>query len=319
VGTVWDLLYIFLTRWFSSPPGTGKTSTICSLVAAYLTSPTSPALLRSSGPNASQKILLCAPSNAAIDEIAARVHTGTFGVKKPGSIKVVRIGVKNSVNASILEICLDNLVEAKVEKDQANSGKPVDASKEIMVLQSEIESLKLSRMQKEQEKENFLDNNARQQALSDEISQLRARQTALVRELNRRRDQNKSRLRDLDAKRRTYKLDVLQEADVICATLSGAALDLLSRFEFGMVIVDEAAQAVELSSLIPLKYRTTRCVMVGDPQQLPPTVISQEVGFLLLRRHRKQVTYSCDRLAAIIITNHSLSVSRSTSLMQSIS
>jgi senataxin len=30
-----------------------------------------------------------------------------------------------------------------------------------------------------------------------------------------------------------------------------------------MIIIDEAAQAIELSSLIPLKYDVTRCVMVG--------------------------------------------------------
>lgn len=182
------------------------------------------------------------------------------------------------MNTSVQEICLDNLVEAKVAKDQEMAGKPMDASTEISTLQRDIESLKQLKIQKEQEKESMHDNGARKLALSDEVSQLRARQTALVRELNRRRDQNKSKMRDLDAKRRTFKLDVLQESDVVCTTLSGAALDLLGRFDFDMVIIDEAAQAVELSSMIPLKYRSTRCVMVGDPQQLPPTVISQEAS-----------------------------------------
>ncbi|KAF5382581.1 hypothetical protein D9615_002787 [Tricholomella constricta] len=261
------------------PPGTGKTSTICSLVAASLSSSKPTVIVGGRGGPAAKtptKVLLCAPSNAAIDEIAARIHTGGFGPKKPGSIKVVRIGAKNTMNASVQEICLDNLVEAKIAKDAATSGKPTDASTETMSLQHEIESLKQLKIQKEQEKENTHDNSERRQALIDEISQLRARQTGLVRELNRRRDQNKSTMRDLDAKRRAFKLDVLQESDVICTTLSGAALELLGRFEFEMVIIDEAAQCVELSSLIPLKYQSKRCVMVGDPQQLPPTVISQE-------------------------------------------
>lgn len=38
------------------------------------------------------------------------------------------------------------------------------------------------------------------------------------------------------------------------------------------VIIDEAAQAVEPSSLIPLA-RAPRCVMVGDPKQLPATIM----------------------------------------------
>ncbi|KAG5652968.1 hypothetical protein H0H81_002866 [Sphagnurus paluster] len=263
------------------PPGTGKTSTICSLVAASLSSSKPTVIVGGRGPGpAAQpppKILLCAPSNAAIDEIAARIHTGNFGPKRAGAIKVVRIGAKNTLNANVQEICLDNLVEEKVANDEAKTGKPTDSSTEISSLQREIESLKQLKMQKEQEKENIHDNGTRRQTLIDEISQLRARQTGLVRELNRRRDQNKSKMRDLDAKRRTFKLEVLQEANVICTTLSGAALELLGRFEFEMVIVDEAAQCVELSSLIPFKYQSKRCVMVGDPQQLPPTVISQEV------------------------------------------
>ena len=44
------------------------------------------------------------------------------------------------------------------------------------------------------------------------------------------------------------------------------------------LVIDEAAQAIELSSLIPLRSSTTQCVMVGDPQQLPPTVISPDVS-----------------------------------------
>ena len=34
-------------------------------------------------------------------------------------------------------------------------------------------------------------------------------------------------------------------------------------FDFELVIIDEAAQAIELSSLIPMKYRCRTCIMVG--------------------------------------------------------
>ncbi|KAG6830019.1 hypothetical protein H0H92_002547 [Tricholoma furcatifolium] len=284
------------------PPGTGKTSTICSLIAASLSAKKPQIVLGArDGPStqAPTKILLCAPSNAAIDEIASRLHSGSFGGKPPGSIKVVRIGAKYSMNASVLEISLDSLVEAKLAKDAASTGKPLEASSEVASLQHEIEALKQLKIQKEQEKENTRDNAARRQALMDEISQLRSRQTALVRELDRRRDQNKSRMRDIEAKRRTFKMDVLQECDVVCTTLSGAANDLLGRFDFEMVVIDEAAQCVELSSLIPLKYRSNRCVMVGDPQQLPPTVMSTEACrfnynrslFVRLQKHRPEAVH----------------------------
>jgi senataxin len=42
-----------------------------------------------------------------------------------------------------------------------------------------------------------------------------------------------------------------------------------------VVIVDEAAQAVELTCLIPLRHKCTRLVLIGDPMQLPATVLSQ--------------------------------------------
>ena len=111
------------------------------------------------------------------------------------------------------------------------------------------------------------------------------------------KDKKKSELRSIDAIRRKIRAEVLNEADVICSTLSGAGHESVEPFEFEMVIIDEAAQAIELSSLIPLKFRCKRCIMVGgtlnfsmdfphvfkpmlslDPQQLPPTVLSQEVN-----------------------------------------
>jgi senataxin len=45
--------------------------------------------------------------------------------------------------------------------------------------------------------------------------------------------------------------------------------------EFETVIIDEAAQCIELSALIPLKYGCSKCILVGDPEQLPPTVLSR--------------------------------------------
>ncbi len=74
---------------------------------------------------------------------------------------------------------------------------------------------------------------------------------------------------------------ILENADVVCCTLSGAGsqpiLELILRitgFKFDAVIIDEAAQAVEPSSLIPFKFNPQAVVMVGDPCQLPATVFS---------------------------------------------
>ena len=44
---------------------------------------------------------------------------------------------------------------------------------------------------------------------------------------------------------------------------------------FDTCIVDEAAQATEPATLIPLRYGCRTLVLVGDPRQLPATVLSQ--------------------------------------------
>ena len=46
------------------------------------------------------------------------------------------------------------------------------------------------------------------------------------------------------------------------------------------IIVDEAAQAVELTCLIPLRLHCPRLVLIGDPMQLPATVISSKAASL---------------------------------------
>lgn len=51
-----------------------------------------------------------------------------------------------------------------------------------------------------------------------------------------------------------------------------------------MVVIDEAAQASEVAILPPLSLGAARCVLVGDPQQLPATVISKAAGTLMYSR-----------------------------------
>lgn len=68
---------------------------------------------------------------------------------------------------------------------------------------------------------------------------------------------------------------VLDEAEVICATTIGAGHRLLTSRKFPIVLMDEATQATEPSSLVPIVKGCRQLVLVGDHQQLPPTVISR--------------------------------------------
>jgi senataxin len=285
-------LYTFSTH--SRPPGTGKTSTICGLVEAVLSKRPRPATAVHAGRNdvstdkeSTKKILLCAPSNAAIDEVAARIKNSSR------SINVVRVGADQAINIDVKDISLDYLIEQRMNSDRSTSG---DLGSQITALREAIESVKRSKHEKATELSRTQDNAVRALALHDEIQKLNSKRMDLTQEFDKLKDKQKSDSRSFDATRRKFRDNILWEADVICSTLSGAGQELLEKFQYEIIIIDEASQAVELSSLIPLRYNCRRCVMVGgalyiinlasvgvtfiwvDPQQLPPTVLSREVG-----------------------------------------
>ncbi len=69
--------------------------------------------------------------------------------------------------------------------------------------------------------------------------------------------------------------DLFNSAHVIASTLVGSASRLLDGMRFSTLFIDEAAQALEAASLIPMR-RAGRVVLAGDHCQLPPTVKSYE-------------------------------------------
>ncbi|MGB0932539.1 MAG: AAA domain-containing protein, partial [Chitinophagales bacterium] len=69
--------------------------------------------------------------------------------------------------------------------------------------------------------------------------------------------------------------NVLQKAEVITATLVGSAQAMLRYQLYDTVFIDEAGQALEPATWIPIS-RAKRVVFAGDHFQLPPTVKSLE-------------------------------------------
>ncbi|GAB4823482.1 hypothetical protein N2152v2_010528 [Parachlorella kessleri] len=85
----------------------------------------------------------------------------------------------------------------------------------------------------------------------------------------------------VDARRREMRAAAVAQAEVVACTLSAAGGDLAALMPpgvgFDALICDEAAQALEPSTLIPLQLLApgARVILVGDPRQLPATVVSR--------------------------------------------
>lgn len=94
----------------------------------------------------------------------------------------------------------------------------------------------------------------------------------------------------------------LRQADVVCCTCAGAGSDFLDKFNFSAVLLDEASQVTEPSSVVPLSKGCHQLVLVGDHKQLPPTVICRDAGLAGLS------TSLFDRLTNLGVKPHLLDV-----------
>jgi regulator of nonsense transcripts 1 len=86
-------------------------------------------------------------------------------------------------------------------------------------------------------------------------------------------------LQDLRA---DVEIHAMRSADVVVCTLLAAGDIAIARHTFKVVIIDEAAQADEPSTLVPLTLGCERLIAVGDQNQLGPVVAhqpSQRAGY----------------------------------------
>jgi ATP-dependent RNA/DNA helicase IGHMBP2 len=183
------------------PPGCGKTVTLVEIIRAIV----------QAEPEA--KILVCAPSNAAVDNIAEKF------IDTSKSIDVVRMGHPSRLSETIESVSLSSKVDAS---DEA-------------------------------------------QLCSDIKAELKAARISV----------EKKRLRKELKIRQNQAIDrVMGKARVIFSTLVGAS-KVKTKVDY--VIIDEAAQALEIACWIPIVTACPRkLVLAGDHKQLAATIKSKE-------------------------------------------
>lgn len=275
------------------PPGTGKTKTITAMVGSLLSeqlaqvsngvpvgAPLRP--LASSVPmtqGRSKKLLVCAPSNAAVDELVLRLKNGVktaTGKTKP--INVLRLGRSDAINAAVKDVTLDELVRVRMEGDNTKDKAKAERDK----LHEDAAKIKeeLTEIRQLLDEARAQDSRITQNTLSRKFDELKRQQMNIGKQIDANKDSGNSLAREMEMRRRQVQQEILNSAHVLCATLSGSGHEMFRNLdvEFETVIIDEAAQCVELSALIPLKYGCCKCILVGDPKQLPPTVLSQSAA-----------------------------------------
>lgn len=78
---------------------------------------------------------------------------------------------------------------------------------------------------------------------------------------------------------------ILKKAKIVYTTLSCAAFGFLEKFKKReALLIDEAAQAVEISTIGAIKQSCEKLILIGDVQQLPATVFSQSSIDLFFER-----------------------------------
>lgn len=261
------------------PPGTGKTKTILGIVGYFLSQHMDEKIIEVpndgkdsvSLPANLPKVLICAPSNAAVDELCVRIRDGVKNNKgQQLTPRVVRLGRSDAINASVRDLTLEELVEQKLlARNKEMNSDPTIRLEHSKCIAERDELRKRLQLGNLTEGETL--------KLESELRDVNRRRNDLAKKLDEQRERISIAYRTREIERRNIQAKILSEAQIICSTLSGSAHDFLASLsmKFDSVIIDEACQCVELSAIIPLRYGCKKCIMVGDPNQLPPTVLSQ--------------------------------------------
>ncbi|XP_005408434.2 PREDICTED: probable helicase senataxin [Chinchilla lanigera] len=262
------------------PPGTGKSKTIVGLLF-YLLTENQRGGHSDENSNAKIKqnrVLVCAPSNAAVDELMKKIiiefKEKCKDKKNPlgncGDINLVRLGPEKSINNEVLKFSLDSQVNHRMKKDLPSHVQEMHRRKEFLDHQLDELSRQRALCRGGREKQ--------RQELDEQIAKVSKERQELA-----------SKIKEVQGRPQKTQSIIILESHIICCTLStSGGLLLESAFRgqggvpFSCVIVDEAGQSCEVETLTPLIHRCNKLILVGDPKQLPPTVISmkaQDYGY----------------------------------------
>ena len=191
-----------------------------------------------------ERVLAWRPSNLAVDNLVERLD----GV---ANVRALRFGAPERISPAALASSLDVKVAEATE---------------AFFAKQRVESSETSTRTALAAIERY----AKAQMVPQKVKkQLQNRITALKAKL-------KASVRAGTKHRKASEANILRQANVLLATNAGAGIETIQKLPpFDLVIIDEAAQASEPLSWIPM-VRGKRAILIGDPCQLAPVIRSQE-------------------------------------------
>ena len=270
--------------FIQGPPGTGKSTTIVAIINAIF------ARIECMHANNHQqqqfKLLIWSPSNGGCYELVRKISDIRRSNKSylktlcNRDIKIIRLGRNESIHMDSGEFNLDTLSKKKCEelicKTQAEKTTSLnDQYKNFKNIEKMLDSkIKIGKTTA---------------GISEkQIKELEAQKVDLCKRKEKFEQQLKKNWGQIPQNVR-YKQEqqakemILREADIIVCTLNfcgNSLLDCLTADKnkgkslVNLLIIDEAAQSLEVDSLIPLRFGCNKIIQVGDPEQLPATVLS---------------------------------------------
>lgn len=243
------------------------------------------------------RILICAQSNAAVDELVSRISTGGLYGSDGLEYKpyLVRVGNAKTVHPNSLPFFIDTLVDQRIADERVKGGK-TDCGDKIASLRSNLESLAAQIRFYEVKRVNLRDGNsdaARKlfqgemvkgceiEDLSDaeleaKLRRLYEKKKVVYTELSNAQAQERKASEESRDLKHKLRRTILKEAEIVVTTLSGSGGDLyavcaesISSHKFGSssestlfdaVVIDEAAQVLLLPSLIFELFSSLLCL-----------------------------------------------------------
>ncbi|CAD8063304.1 unnamed protein product [Paramecium sonneborni] len=244
------------------PPGTGKTQTLIGLLSgAY-------EYMKITDKFPRKKILICAPSNAAIDEIILRImrQDSLFDSEgKSPQVKLIRIGLideesdySDTIKKVSLEYLAQNmLLKSNIVKQGSNQKTTADLRIDICKIQNQIKKIQKKTLEPQ----------------DIEQIQILKQELQIKQQLLERMKANKILYKE---SYNQFCEKILNECEIICSTLNSSGSDKLLKYmdQIELLIVDEAAQCTEPSNIIPLRLGVEKMILIGDPKQLAATTFS---------------------------------------------